>query len=196
MAKPGTKPSVLETLGVLASTPAEKKLLDDVAAKALEVKKKAGVVEIIFADTVVTCAKPAKAGASLPKSYAALAKTFGSVLWKHGSASIGYLGVTKSGELSNGSWESDALEEGDNEKFLAALEKAKLKPSDVGSAFACGQNWILFDPTRMAKNGEPALAFVSHGDCEWVPMKSADSHDASGVLLRLLAWSVAGNRGL
>lgn len=192
--KAGTVEAVTAVLGPLARTPAEKKLLVAIAAKALEVKKKTGgAFEIVFAETVVTCAKPGKPAKSVPASYAALAKRHASVLWKRAGTSVGFLGVSPSGALANGTWESDALEEGDNAKFRAALAKAKRKASDVRGAFACGQNWVVFDPTRAAKSGEPALSFVSHGDCKLVPMKSADGHDASGVLLRFLAWSVAGH---
>lgn len=194
--KAGAARAVVDLFGFLARSPKDRALLDTIAAKAIEVKKKSGSAEISFETTVVKCAKPAKPAKGVPTSYAAIASVFGSVLWKHGGATMGFLGITKTGALAKGTWEPEALEEGDNEVFLAALKKAKLKPSAIQSAFACGSNWILFDPTRLAKNGEPALAFVSHGDCAWVPVKSADGHDASGVLLRLMAWSLAGERGV
>ena len=196
VATPGAREAALEVFGFLATSKADRALLEEVAAKALDVKKKGGTVELSFADKVVTCTRPAKPAAGVPPSYAAIAKRFGSVLWKHGGPSMGFVGVDKSGKLTDGSWEWQALEEGDNAKLLAALKKARRKPGDIHCAFACGSNWILFDPTREAKSGEPALAFVSHGDCEWVPMKSADALDASGVLLRLMAWSLAGKTGL
>ncbi len=200
VAAPGTSEKVTELFGFLASSKAEKALLTEVAAKALDLTKKGGSTEVTFEDAVMTCGPKVKPAASVPASYAGIAKVFGSVLWKssgpRGGPSVGFCGLDKKGQFNDGSWEWQALEEGDNEALLKALKKAKLGLRDIHCAFACGQNWVLFDPTREAKNGEPALAFVSHGDCEWVPMKSADGHDAPGVLLRLMAWSLVGKRGL
>jgi len=45
----------------------------------------------------------------------------------------------------------------------------------------------LFDPLRKNSRGEPALACVSHEDCEWAPIKSADRLSAGGFLLRQMA---------
>ena len=193
VAAAGTSEAVTALFSALARTKEEKALFAKVAAKALGVSKKGGVTEVAFEGTVVSCGKAAKPAASVPESYAALAKIFGSVLWKHGGgASMGFLGIGTGGTLASSSWEAEALTEGDNAAFLAALKKARVKPSEVRCAFACGANWILFDPTRETKRGEPALGFVSHGDCEWVSLKKADAHDAPAVLLRLMAWSLAG----
>ncbi len=185
---PGTEQAVLALLGFLARTDDERTLLGQIAANALTITERAGSVEITFSSSVLVCDAPGKSAANLPASYAAIASVFSRIVWKHGGASMGYVGSTAS------SWEWQALDEGDNATLLAALTQAKLQPSDIRCAFACGSNWILFDPTHNAKNGEPALAFVSHGDCKWVPMRSADEHDASAVLLHLMAWSLAGKR--
>ena len=37
---------------------------------------------------------------------------------------------------------------------------------------------------------------MSHGDCRWVALPQLDALDAGQVLLRLMAWQLAGQRGL
>jgi hypothetical protein len=180
-----------------ANSQEERTLLDTVAAKACSVQTGSGPVVVTFSGgRTLSTSKPGTPGPSFPPSYAALATRFGSVLWQHGGASMGFLGVDRTGSPNGGSWEWAALEEGGNADLLASLRKQKRGFKDIHCAFACGQNWILFDPTRTAANGEPALAFVAHGDCVWRPMRSADGLHASGVLLRLMAWSLADLTGL
>lgn len=187
---------VIELWRFLARTPEDDALLQAVAAEATGLTRKRGLAEVSFGRTVVKCAAPRKSAASIPSSYAAIADVFSGVLWNGRAGPVGYLGVTTKGTFAEGGWEPAALEEGDNEAFLGALAKAQKQLCDVHCAFACGSNWILFDPTRTAVNGEPALGFVSHGDCRWVPLEALDGMDSAAVLLRLLAWTLAGKRGL
>lgn len=183
-------------LAFLARKPDDRTLLDALTARVTGVTKSRGGAKITCGRTVVTCTPPRKPGRTVPKSYAAVARVFGSVTWNAGAGPVGFVGVDAAGRIARSGWEPEALEEGDNQTFLRALSRAKKRPADVRCAFSCGSNWILFDPTRKAKSGEPALAFVSHGDCKWVPLRSLDALDAGAVLLRLLAWTIAEKRGL
>ena len=60
----------------------------------------------------------------------------------------------------------------------------------------CRNPCLNRNPTRTTTTGEPGLAFVSHGDCRWVALPQLDALDAGQVLLRLMAWQLAGQRGL
>lgn len=184
---------VVALFAPLARSKAEKALVETIAAAATGFSKKGKDTQVRFGRAVLTVApSKKKVGANVPASYGALAKSFGSLTWNAGAGTMGFLGLDAKGAFNEGGWEVEALEEGDNEAFVKALAKKKLKPKDVHCAFGVGSNWVLYDPTREAKSGEPAFGFVSHGDCEWVSLKGLDGTDATGVLLQLMAWSLAG----
>ncbi|MFZ5444057.1 MAG: hypothetical protein ACOZQL_28895 [Myxococcota bacterium] len=184
-----------KALAFLARTTADRALLELIASKATAAEDKAGTLTLSFGRTRVELAPPRKPARGIPASYGELAAVHGSIRWK-GEGSFGFTGLDAKGRFAEGTWEPEALEEGDNDALFAALKKARKKASDVHCAFSCGQNWILYDPTRTTKRDEPALAFVSHGDCKWVPLEKLDGLDARQVLLRLMAWQLADKGGL
>ena len=190
-----TPADVRAHLAFLARSPVDAALLQKVAARATRFAKNGATAQLAFRRTTVELAQPVKASPAIPASYAAVAARHGSVRWR-GAGSFGFTGLTAKGGFAEGGWETDALDEGENEVFLSALEAAGKKKNDVHCAFSCGSNWILYDPTRRTSRDEPAWGFVSHGDCNWVSLPSLDALDAGQVLLRLMAWQLAGERGL
>ncbi len=117
----------------------------------------------------------------IPASFGDIARHLGSVTWDAGGPEMGYGGIHEDGYIIGSDGGLDAVSEADEE--LAE----RLTEAGACDSFCCGQNFLLFDPTRKNAAGEDALSFVSHGDCEWTEVKSADSLDYKGVLLRLMA---------
>ncbi|WP_265523446.1 hypothetical protein [Oerskovia flava] len=135
----------------------------------------------------VRCGPPfvGRPAPGVPASYVDVARTHNGISWEsYGGGPLGHPGLGADGlPDSVGVWEHDALEEGDNEEFLARLGAAGLSPADLQEAFGSGQNWILFDPLRATTGGEHAVAFVSHESCEWEPMASTEGVGYGTVLL-------------
>ena len=46
---------------------------------------------------------------------------------------------------------------------------------------------MFFDSSRTLSNGEMALGFMSHGDCEWAEVKSVDHLNYKQIFLRLIS---------
>ncbi|MBK8014192.1 MAG: hypothetical protein IPK13_22935 [Deltaproteobacteria bacterium] len=194
-----------QALGFLAESETDEQLLEELAAKVQEVRAgKEGEVEWVFPKErrggILVCHPPLERNPAqgVPESYAAIASKFNGITCEYGGGGwLGFCGLNQQGGLAgDGGWEAEALEEGENEELLEKLAEQELTPDDIQGAFYCGQNWILFDPFRKNKRNEPALAFVSHGDCKWEPIKSADNLSYAGVLLRLLVWGLLGKPGL
>lgn len=145
--------------------------------------------KVVFDDIEMNLAEPRTPAADVPASYGVLARRFSSAIWDSpGGGDMGYLGIREDGTLAgDGGWECDALNEGGNSELLEQLATAGKSLHEIQGAFACGQNWILFDPLRNNELGEAALAFVSHEDCRWVPITSADALSAGAFLLRMMA---------
>ncbi len=182
-------------LSFLARTEDDAALLTQVAAQVSGATTRDATVVLEFGRTQVELAPPRVAAPGVPASYGAVAAVHGAVRWT-GAGTFGFTGLDAEGRFAHGTWEPDALEEGDNADLLDALAQAGKTVHDVACAFLCGQNWILYDPVRTTPRGEPGLAFVSHGDCRWVALPQLDDLDAGQVLLRLMAWQLAGRRGL
>ena len=88
--------------------------------------------------------------------------------------------------FNGSSFENEALEEGDNEDFLDALDNKGLSVDDVISPIDYGQNWIIWNPIKKNKKGEPQLCFVSHESCEVEPIKKAGDLFFGPVFLRIM----------
>ncbi|MFO0668086.1 MAG: hypothetical protein U0235_00475 [Polyangiaceae bacterium] len=110
-------------LAFLARKPDDRTLVDAFAARVTGVTKSRGGAKITCGRTVVTCTPPRKPGRAVPKSYAGVARVFGSVTWNAGAGPVGFVGVDAVGRIARSGWEPEALEEGDNR--LCALSRAK-----------------------------------------------------------------------
>jgi predicted DNA-binding WGR domain protein len=189
-----------EALGFLCESKPEKELLEAISYRVSAVKKVKGGLAFIVGDEVIQCAAPAKAKSKphVPASYRAIAERFNGITWASmGGGRIGYSGLTPEGEPTHDwGWDSSYLKEASNPGLEKSLSAKKLSLDDLTPAFGCAQNWLLFDPTRKNKHGEPALGFVSHESCEWAPVKSADKKSSAGVLLALMGQYFAGAPGL
>nr|WP_208861962.1 WGR domain-containing protein [Leptospira barantonii] len=131
---------------------------------------------------------PAK---GLPKSYVKTSQVHNGIYFEDlGGGCIGFFGINEKGNMNEGGWEPEALEEGDNEEYLEALEEKELSVDDVPCIIEFGQNWILSDPLKKTAHKEPAYLFVSHEDCEAVKIPGTDSLLFGQVLLRILAQRI------
>lgn len=129
--------------------------------------------------------------ADVPAGFVALAQKHNGIYYEDlGGGVIGFLGLSDDGTIESGNWEWEAVEEGDNEEYLEQLEEADIAASSIVCPLQFGQNWILYDPLKRATTGEPALLFLSHGDCELVPIPESDGLTLSQVLLRILAQRI------
>ncbi|AOP36164.1 molybdate metabolism regulator [Leptospira tipperaryensis] len=127
----------------------------------------------------------------LPKSYVKTVKVHNGIYFEDlGGGSIGFFGLDEKGKINAGGWEPEAIEEGDNEEFLEALENKELSVEDAPCIIEFGQNWILSDPLKKTIHKEPAYLFVSHEDCEVVTIKKANQFLFGPILLRVLAQRI------
>lgn len=193
MATPAS--AFLDHFSFLCSNDEDRELLEALASRVEAFSNDGGAVTFAIGGEKVVC-DPRFEGVpheSTPKSYAALASHHNGIYWDSiGGGRLGYFGLNTNGHKAFfGFFDGSYLEDGDNEEFLGALDAAGLSVDDIDEAYGCGQNWIVFDPLRQNAHGEPALAFISHGSCDWEPILSADSLTAAGVTLRLLAYYFA-----
>jgi predicted DNA-binding WGR domain protein len=166
----------------LCSTDADRGVLDGLCEKVQAVSGD-GPYEIEFEEAEMECS----AGADVvyhddvPRTFSEIAGVIAMVSWDAGGPEMGY-GVLDSG-LSEADDEGLGFLREEDEETLAKLDAE----GGASAAFSCGQNWLVFDPTRKLANGEKALAFISHESVEWEPVESADEFDYKGILLRLIA---------
>jgi hypothetical protein len=146
-------------------------------------------------ECLVTCDVPYDGPAGdVPASTLAVARVHNGFVWEYeGGGWIGFNGVSD-GVVQGGGWEWQALTEAAeaNAVFLERLAAAGLKPLDVDSPSDYGQNWLIWDPTERNALGEPVLLFVSHEDCEAVPVVEARDLPFGAVLLRLMVQDILG----
>jgi hypothetical protein len=121
----------------------------------------------------------------LPKSFAEILNVASTFVWDGGGPEVGFE-INKNGFSTADGWLYDELEEDDNPGLKERLDAAG-GPKD---AFIGGQNALFFDPTRKLSNGEPALAFMSHEDAEWVEVKSVDHLNYKQIFLRMISDAV------
>jgi hypothetical protein len=191
--------AVRRHLSFLARTPECERLLDALMANFLRVQATSDVLELTFRYTdfddeaVIELRRPYDGDTGgAPASVAEVVRVHGSIGWDSlGGGGIGFSGAV------NGSWnwEPEALIEAAdrNEVFLRELDAAGLTYEDVDGAFDYGQNWLIWHPARRNALGEPALYFVSHGDCLAVEVKGAADLTYGQILLRLMAQNITGD---
>lgn len=132
--------------------------------------------------------------ADVPPSFLALVRAFNGLTYE-GYLPMGLNGLGASGSIkgASGGWEHQALLEAEeaNAAFLAKLTEAGLSSKDVPGPIDYFQNWLVLNPAETNKLGEPALYFVSHGDCEAVPVTEAADLKWGPILLRLLDQAIS-----
>ena len=123
--------------------------------------------------------------ANLPKSFREIAEVATTIIWDGGGPEVGFELCDDGTSCADG-WLYGEIEEDPEEEDLELIEKINALggPKD---AFLGGQNALFFDPTRKLANGEPAMAFISHEECEWTPVKSMDKLNYKQILLRMIA---------
>ncbi|MBK8012612.1 MAG: WGR domain-containing protein [Deltaproteobacteria bacterium] len=178
-------------LSGLCSTQSDQKILNALCKKVKSVSGK-GPYKVEFEEGEMEVSPPREVvyREELPRSFSEIAGVIGSVLWDAGGPEMGF-GLSKSGQPEADDEGIEFLRDEDPDT-VEELDKA----GGASAAFACGQNWLVFDPTRKLKNGEKALAFISHESVEWEPVKSADSLDYKQILLRLIADQMIGTSHL
>lgn len=122
----------------------------------------------------------------VPKSFSDIALSVSELWWDGGGPEVGF-GVAADGTSVADGEGFDFLEEDDEENHARISEAG-----GADTAFVFGQNWTFFDPTRKLKNGEPALAFVSHEEVEWAEVRSADEFNYKQIFLRLISDFMVG----
>jgi hypothetical protein len=103
----------------------------------------------------------------VPADTSALTRVHNCISWDvMGAGPYGLNGVFN-GKINSGGWEWDALEEAEDENanFISSVKEAGLELKDVVSPLSYGQNWVIYHPSESVAPGQPALYFVSHGDC-------------------------------
>jgi predicted DNA-binding WGR domain protein len=117
----------------------------------------------------------------VPKSFSEIAASVKELYWDGGGPEVGF-GLTEEGQPAADDSGFDYLEDDSPEDYERINEAGGANP-----AFAYGQNWTFFDPTRTLANGEPALAFVSHEGGGWEEVKSADKLNYKQIFLRMIS---------
>lgn len=137
-----------------------------------------------------------KVHAAVPPSMAAFCRHHNGVTWER-YLDFSFYGLGRSGGISEGGWESEALEEAgeDNADFLAELADAGMGPDDVCGPIDYGQNWLILHPAKKNALGEDALYFVSHGNCEAVEVKRARDLGWGPIMLRVMVQDMFGRSG-
>ncbi len=110
----------------------------------------------------------------LPESFREIAQVATSMLWDGGGPEIGFE-LTEDGNTTADDW------------LLGELDEEFAGASGAKAAFLAGQNGLFFDPSRKLANGEPALSFISHEECEWVEVVSMDAYNYKQIFLRMLS---------
>jgi predicted DNA-binding WGR domain protein len=117
----------------------------------------------------------------IPESFAEIGRMALSLTWDGGGPEVGYA-ISKTGKPRADGEGFSFLEDEGGEDCERINDAGGANP-----AFNYGQNWTFFDPTRTLKNGEPALAFISHEEVVWVEVNSADDLDYKQIFLRMIS---------
>jgi len=121
---------------------------------------------------------------SLPKSFSEITEIATTIIWDGGGPEVGFE-LSDDGTSCADGWLFDEIEEGEEyDEELVEKINSLGGPKD---AFLGGQNALFFDPTRKLSNGEPAMAFISHEECDWVAVKSVDHLNYKQIFLRMIA---------
>ncbi len=113
----------------------------------------------------------------LPASYVEIAQVATTLLWDGGGPDAGF-DISDGGDPCHADWLFEDIEEG---------------TGDLDGAFTGGQNGIFFDASRKLDNGEPALAFIGHGDDEIERVESVNHLNYKQIFLRLMSDAILGS---
>ncbi|PKO47887.1 MAG: hypothetical protein CVU29_00450 [Betaproteobacteria bacterium HGW-Betaproteobacteria-22] len=188
---------------LLTQTDACQGLLDKVMSHFKHVSIHANELQLTFdspqysSDIVMRLSSPCMHEVTgYPASFIKLVKAHNGISWK--AKSGGYFGFSgfrydEDDEVVNfcgSGFESEYLEEGDNESFLERLDRKGLTSADVISPIGYGQNWVIWNPVKKNKVKEPEFCFVSHEDCEVVTIKKAQDLYFGAFFLRVIYMSI------
>ena len=120
----------------------------------------------------------------LPESFREIAKAGTTFAWtKYSSVEgTGYM-LDDEGSIEGSNSVEEFLEE--DEEILEKIEEA----GGEKEAFSCGtgSEMMLFNPFRKLSNGEPALVYLEHSDCEWVEVNSVNHLNYKQIFLRIIS---------
>jgi predicted DNA-binding WGR domain protein len=144
----------------LGNTPACKKVLAHLLTKVKSASVDDGKLVVLFDDqydgeTTVTCEPPATEDVSAyPKSWQTFMKRYDGMTFDHN------LDVPTSfnGTSGSGAFEQEYIEESEPELY----ERAQEKGIEFDVPIDYGQDWIVANPFKKNKLGEPSLYFFSH----------------------------------
>ncbi len=134
-----------------------------------------------------------------PASVAEVARVHNGIGWESlGGGGFGFNGFADGVFVGGGGWEPEALTEAadDNAALLGQLAEAGHTVDDVVSPSDYGQNWLIWHPLEKNLHGEPAVYFVSHGDCVAVPVTRAVDLRFGPLLLAMMAQEILGHDAL
>jgi|KBSSwiStaDraftv2_1062776.scaffolds.fasta_scaffold325217_3 hypothetical protein len=130
-----------------------------------------------------------------PASVADVVRVHNGIGWESpGGGGFGFIGFVDGCFVGGGGWESEALldAEEDNRDFLDQLSRAGLTADDVVSPSDYGQNWLIWHPVEKNLRGEPAIYFVSHGDCVATAVARANDLAFGQLLLAIMVQEILG----
>jgi hypothetical protein len=195
--------AVREHLRFLTGSPECERLLDDLMTQFVTARLAGERLELVFRyrkyddeDLEVVCGPPYLGEVEgVPPSVVEVIRVHSAMGWESlGGGGVGFYGSAQHGFGGAGGWETEALEEAeeDNTEFLAGLATAGLTPEDVPGCCDYGQNWLIWNPVEKNALGEPPVYFVSHGDCVATPVKAARDLAFGPFFLRLMVQDICG----
>lgn len=166
----------------LTETPSCKKILKDLCATAKAARVNGGALTVTFHSKEYDGDYDLECGA--PDKSAGVTKSEKRIYSVHGSMSMDTADVGIS--LGGGGFETSFLEESDPELY----EKLEEKGTMVEEVIQDNQDWILANPLKKDKNGEPTLHYFSH---EGGGLGEPYPNGLCGVWLRVIAQSILGH---
>jgi hypothetical protein len=189
-------------LAFLAGSPESDRQLSALLASLVDVRIAEERLELVFqyAEFDYECVvsfKPPYLGdtSDAPASLTDVVRVHNGIGWHSpGGGSFGFSGFVDGCFVGGGGWEWEALldAEEDNEDFLNQLSAAGLTAEDVVSPSDYGQNWLIWHPVEKNLRGEPAIYFVSHGDCVANAVTRAKDLAFGPLLLAIMAQEILG----
>ncbi|GIH02209.1 hypothetical protein Rhe02_02760 [Rhizocola hellebori] len=187
-------------LAFLVDSPESEGRLSALLEKLIDVRIEEQRLELVFGyeqfddECVVSLESPYFGDTSdAPASVAEVARVHNGIGWESlGGGGFGFSGFDDGCFLGGGGWEAEALTEAaqENKDFLDELDAAGLTVDDVVSPMDYGQNWLIWHPVKTNSRGEPALYFVSHGDCVAREVTRARDLAFGPLLLAIMAQEI------
>lgn len=188
-------PKALEAhFAFLVDTPACKKLLAELCAKARSATVGDEMLQIMFEgqdgkSQRLTCLPPftGTLAKDVPDSYARFVRVHNGMGLDNADVGLGFAGAGDDGRVGSGGFEREYLEESDPELY-AKLEEQGLM---IEAPIDYNQDWVVYNPLEKTKLGEPTLHDFSH---EGGPLASPYPTDLGigGVWLRIIAHDLLG----